>query len=119
MALLKPLNLGLMFLLELAVYAGAATWGLSLDVARPVATVAGVAAASALAVVWAIFGSPRARVPLRGGARVALEILWFGSGAVAWAAAGWPEAAIVLAALALLNGALRAAWRQRAPARPG
>ncbi|MET7688236.1 DUF2568 domain-containing protein [Streptomyces sp. NPDC005483] len=38
--------------------------------------------------MWGLFGSPRARFKLRGAARVAFEVLWFGAGVVLLYAAG-------------------------------
>ncbi len=108
----KNANLALMFLLELAVYVAAAIWGATVSQVPAVRLAAGIGAPVALAAIWGVFGSPRARFPARGAARVALELAWFGAGAAALGAAGHVAAAIVFGALYLTNAALRRLWHQ-------
>ncbi|MEO3810537.1 YrdB family protein [Sphaerisporangium sp. B11E5] len=107
----KGANMALMFFLELGVYLAAGYWAFT---AAPSgwALPAAVALPLLFAVVWGVFGAPKARVPLRGVARAALEIVWFGGGVAAAFAAGLPAAAAVFAALFLLNAVLRVVWRQ-------
>ena len=76
----------------------------------------GVGGPVLLAVVWALFGAPRAARPARGPVRVLLEVLWFGCGAAALAAAGRTAWAAAFAALYVLNAALRTV--SRGPGRP-
>ncbi|MGV9282972.1 YrdB family protein [Streptomyces sp. NPDC003730] len=109
---LKSLNLLVMFLLELAVYAAVVFWGVAVGDRWPVELALGVGAPVVMMSVWALFGSPRAAHPARGGARVVLEVLWFGVGAAASAAAGRPLWAAVFGAVYLVNAALRRLWRQ-------
>ncbi|THA25850.1 DUF2568 domain-containing protein [Streptomyces sp. RKND-216] len=109
---LRSLNLLLMFLLELAVYASAGHWGYTVADSGAVRILLTVFAPAALAVVWALFGSPKAPHPARGGTRVLLEVLWFGTGVAALAAAGRAEWSAVFAGLFLANAALRAPWRE-------
>ncbi|AXL90747.1 hypothetical protein C4J65_22460 [Streptomyces sp. CB09001] len=109
---LKAVNLLVMFLLELAVYTSVVLWGVAVGDAWPVEVALGVGAPVVMAAAWALFGSPRARHPARGGARIVLEVLWFGAGAVALAAAGRPWWAAVLAGVCLVNAALRRLWKQ-------
>lgn len=109
---LRSLNLLLMFLLELAVYAAVVLWGVSACDQWLVKVLLGVAAPVAMIGVWSLFGSPRARYPARGAGRVALEVLWFGAGAAALAAAGRPVWATVFVCLYVVNAALRLRWKQ-------
>ncbi|MGC9382510.1 YrdB family protein [Streptomyces sp. MH13] len=109
---LKALNMLLMFLLELAVYAAASLWGFTASDKWPVKLALGIGAPVALIAVWALFGSPKAPYPLHGGGRVALEVLWFGAGAAALAASGRPGWAAGFAGLYLVNAALRLLWNQ-------
>jgi Protein of unknown function (DUF2568) len=106
----RNVNLALRFLLELAVYGAVLYWGLTHlpGLARKLAF--GLGGPVLLAVLWALFASPRARWPLHGWALVAFEIAWFGAGAAALAAAGQGVAAIALAALYLVNVAFLRAW---------
>ncbi|MFJ4329977.1 MULTISPECIES: YrdB family protein [unclassified Streptomyces] len=109
---LKTLNLLVMFLLELAVYTAVVLWGVAVGDAWPVEVALGVGAPLVMMAAWALSGSPRARYPARGGGRVALEVLWFGAGAAALAAAGRPGWAAVLAGVFLVNAVLRRLWEQ-------
>ncbi|MBB4705240.1 YrdB family protein [Sphaerisporangium siamense] len=108
----KGTNMGLMFVLELAVYLAVGYWGFTLGAAWPVRILAGVGGPVAFAVVWGLLGSPKARVPLRGASRALLEVLWFSGGVMATAAAGLTTAALVFAAAFAVNAALRVAWKQ-------
>jgi hypothetical protein len=112
LASLKALNLLLMFLLELAVYAAVVLWGMAVGDAWPAEVALGVGAPVVMMTAWALFGAPRARYPARGGGRVVLEVLWFGAGAAALAASGRPVPAAVFAGVCLVNAALRRLWRQ-------
>ena len=109
---LKSLNLLVMFLLELAVYAAAALWGFTFSDQWLVTLVLGIGAPAALMVIWALLGAPRARYAVHGGGRVVLEVVWFGSGAAALAASGKHGCAAVFAGVYLVNVALRLLWRQ-------
>lgn len=127
----KGLNLLVMFALELAVYASVIAWGLTIRAKAPAAVgaggstavrsrpsskalglVVGIGAAIALAVVWSIFGSPRASVPVHGAGRVVLEVLWFGSGAAALFAAGRRNLALGFTAVFAVCALLRILWNQ-------
>ncbi|MET9352198.1 YrdB family protein [Streptomyces sp. NPDC006617] len=109
---LKAVNLLVMFLLELAVYAAVVLWGVAVGDAWPADVALGVGAPVVMMTAWALFGSPRARHPARGGGRVVLEVLWFGAGAAALAAAGRPWWAAFFAGVYLVNAALRRLWKQ-------
>ena len=107
----KGANMALMFFLEIGVYVAAGYWGFT---AAPsgLAVPAAVAVPLLFAVVWGVFGAPKARLPLRGAARAVLEIAWFGGGAALAYAAGAHTASVLLAVLFVLHAALRVAWRQ-------
>lgn len=101
--LAKGANLLLMFLLELGVLFSVGYWGLTLDAALLVRIAAAAGGVALLVAVWAVFGAAKdARIPLRGPSRAVLEVLWFGGGAAALAAAG----------AVAVNAALRVTWRQ-------
>jgi hypothetical protein len=99
----KPASLGLAFVLELAALAALAYWGWG------VAWGLAIAAPAAWIVLWAVFGSPRARVKLSPSRHLAFEVVMFGSAAVALWAAGQPVWAIVFAAVWAVNRSLIAA----------
>ncbi len=108
----KNANLLLAFLLELAVYVSVGFWGFTASPNLAVKLLAGLGAPLVLAVVWGVFASPRASVPLHGLARAGLETLWFGSGAAALAAAGRVGPAVLFGAVYLANAGLLRVWHQ-------
>ncbi|MEV0585935.1 YrdB family protein [Nonomuraea sp. NPDC050310] len=113
MSVLKGANLLLMFLLELGVLAAAGFWGFTLPAGWLVRIVAGIGAPALFIAVWALFGAANgATYPLTGLARLLLELVWFGGGAVLlyFAASAAPAAAFF--ALWALNGVLRLVWKQ-------
>lgn len=109
----KNANLLLMFLLELGVLASAGYWGFTLNAGMATRLFAGIGAVALFIAVWWLFGAANgAVIPLHGLARVALEVLWFGGGALALTAAGQTTPAIIFAAVYLGNAALRLIWQQ-------
>ncbi len=112
MEAIKFANLGLRFLLELWALAALGYWEFATQPGWPLKLLLGIGAPLLAAVVWGIFGSPRASVPLRGAAQLALEALVFGSGAVALVAAGRPWLGALFALLLIANRALIYAWGQ-------
>ncbi|MFI6468957.1 YrdB family protein [Streptomyces sp. NPDC050516] len=112
MKLLKPLNLLLIFLLEVAVLGAAGYWGFARDAGWPLRILLGIGAPVVLAVLWALFGAPDAKRKTHGTVRVLFELAWFGSGAAALAVAGRTGAALVFAAVAVVSKALAVIWRQ-------
>lgn len=111
----KGVNMALMFILELSVLASAGYWGLRVSPHWAIKLLAGLGAPALFAVAWALFGAgggANAVIPLTGLARAALEILWFGGGALALAAAGRAFPAAVLAAAFVVNAVLRIVWKQ-------
>jgi hypothetical protein len=109
-ALLKAVNLGVKFLLELAAFAALAWWGGT--VGHGVVSVVIAIAAPALAVVlWGRWAAPRARQRLPLGRRVPFELGVF---AVAALAIGTVSvvAGVALAAAVAVNAALLTAFGQ-------
>lgn len=104
MQALKPFFLVVRFLLELAALAALAFWGFS-EFDGILAVVFGVGAPLAAAVVWGLFVSPKARYgsPIR---QAVGEALVFGAAVIALFDADQPVAAIVFAAVALVDGVL-------------
>jgi hypothetical protein len=115
LAAAKYANMALMFLLELGVLVSAGYWGFTLDRHWALRLVAGIGAPALFVLAWALFGAgggANAIVPLTGWARVVLEIVWFGGGALALYGAGAALPAGVFAALFVLNAVLRIVWKQ-------
>lgn len=110
----KFANLALAFALELAVLFSVGLWGFSLSPKLGIKLAAGLGGPLLFIVLWALFGSPRAPMGLHGFARVVFEIVWFGLGVVALAAAGRTVPAIVFGVLLVLNKVLVQIWHQSA-----
>lgn len=107
MRILKGANLFGTFLLELGVLAGVAVWGFTLPAGVVVRLLAGVGAPILFILMWAMFGAGSTpRFPLRGPWRVALELIWFGGGALAWSTATTPLIGLIFFALWATNALL-------------
>jgi hypothetical protein len=78
----------------------------------------GIGAPVIAAVVWGAFIAPKAGRRLSGAARVALELVLFGTAAVLLAAAGQPWLAVVLAVVAVVTSVLNEA-QERTVGLPG
>lgn len=95
MTVLRAVNAVVMLMLEAAAYVvvGAAGWRLGDRGLRGGAYA--VLSVAVLALVWGVWGAPKAARPVAGWRRVALETVWFGAAAVALAGlgyAGWAAA---------------------------
>ncbi|MFC4112986.1 YrdB family protein [Nonomuraea zeae] len=111
----KGANAALMFFLELGVLASVGYWGFTLAAGWPVKLLAGIGGPALFIAAWALFGAgggANATFPLTGLARAALEILWFGGGALALYASGLVTWAGVFYGLFVLNAVLRLIWKQ-------
>jgi hypothetical protein len=108
--LLKAVNLGLKFVLELAAFAALAWWGGT--VGHGVVSVLAAIAAPLLAVVlWGRWAAPRARRRLPLARRVPFELGVFALAALAIGTVS-VAAGVVLAAAVALNAALLTAFGQ-------
>lgn len=96
---MKAANLTLRFFLELAALGSLAYWGWG------VTWLLAIAAPAAWIVLWATFGSPKARVTLSTPWRIVFEAVVFGAAAVALWAAGPKVWALVLFAAWAANRA--------------
>jgi hypothetical protein len=103
---LAAFSLTLQFLLELAALVALGYWGYSAGGSKAAQIGLATAAPLAAALVWGIFGSPRAPLHLEGVWRLLLEALFFGAGAAALAASEQAIAGVILAALTLANVAV-------------
>lgn len=107
MQVLRYLNLAVAFLLELAVLLAAGYRGFTLPIAFVFRIIVGLGAPILLAVLWGLFASPRAAMPLHGAANAAFQIGWFGVGVLALAITGHAASAIALAVAYVLNATAR------------
>lgn len=111
----KNANALLMFLLELGVLAAVGYWGFTVSPHLGIKLLAGVGGPALFIAAWALFGAgggTNATYPLTGLARAALEIIWFGGGALALYASGLLTSAVIFSALFILNAVLRIVWKE-------
>ncbi len=108
---MKPANLAVKFLLELAAFAAFAYWGAETGTGATAVVLAILAPAAAVA-IWSVFAAPRSsrRLPLA--ARAPLELGVFALAVVALAVAGSAVLAIAFGVVAALNAILLTVFRQ-------
>jgi hypothetical protein len=111
----KSANLGLRFLLELSALAATSYWGFA-TASGVTQWVLGLGAPIAVAIVWGLFVSPKAKVALPHPARFAIELLVWAAAAAALVAAGHLVLGIVFATVAVVSGALNYLWADTPPA---
>lgn len=112
LTLLKGINLGVAFFLELGVLAALGYWGFTTGQNTLLKIILGLGAPAVAIVVWAIFGAPKSSTQLQGAAYLALQAVFFGAGALALAVAGQRGLGIAFALIAVVNSAAAAIWRQ-------
>lgn len=112
LVLAKNANLGLAFLLEMAVYVSVCGWGFTASRKLPLRLLLGLGGPIAMIVLWSFLGAPSAVHPLHGGLRIVFEVFWYGVG-VAALAAWWKAApAAVFGGLVVLSGVVARVWGQ-------
>lgn len=109
---LRPANRGLRFLLEVLALLAIAYWGFDTGDSLPARIALGLAAPLLVAVVWGLFGSAEAVVPLSDRGRLLLEGLVFGSATAGLYSVGQPILAGLFGALVVANHALMRRWDQ-------
>lgn len=112
MILLQTANLALRFILELCALAAFACWGVDTGKGTIAKTILGAGAPVAAAMLWSVFGSPKASVPLTGWLHFAFEAAIFGGAAVALYFTGKPSLALIYAVTAIINRLLMYLWQQ-------
>jgi Protein of unknown function (DUF2568) len=109
---IKNANLALAFLLELGVLAALGFWGFHTGSGVLAKIGLGIGLPALAVVVWALFGSPQATWHLNGIWRLMLQIVFFGSAAVALYAASQHVLGVVFALLFVINTILVYVWGQ-------
>jgi hypothetical protein len=112
MVALKGTNLVLRFLLELCLLAALGYWGFHVAGGRVAKAVLGLGVPVAMMIVWGMFMSPKARVPLPGPVHLGMEVAIFGLGAAALFGAGQLRLAWLFVAAVVLNRVLMTFWGQ-------
>lgn len=99
-------SLTLQFLLELAALAAYGYWGYDTGSSSLAHVALVIAVPAAAAIVWGLFGSPKAPYHLSGVRRLLLEVVFFGLAAVALVVSGHLVLGVAFAAIVAANVAL-------------
>ncbi|HEY6507128.1 MAG TPA: YrdB family protein [Vicinamibacterales bacterium] len=110
---LRRFNLVFRFLLEIVVLVALFLWGTSISDQLIVQVLLGIGAPAVVIAVWAIFVAPKASRRLPDPQRLAVEVVVFGAGVLAFLAAGQLLLAVLLAIASGLNLWLMFDWGQR------
>jgi hypothetical protein len=110
---MRQLNLVFRFVLELVVLVALFLWGVSVSDELIVQVILGLGAPALAMAVWGLFVAPRASRRLPDPQRLALEIVVFGAGVLAFLARGDVLLALLLGAAAALSLFLMYQWGQR------
>lgn len=110
---LRSLNLVFRFLLELVVLVALFLWGVSLSSELLVQVLFGLGAPAVVMAIWALFVAPKASRRLPDPQRIALEVVVFGAGVLAFMATGNVALGLLLALAAAISLALMFLWDQR------
>lgn len=101
--LVKNVNLGLSFLLELCLLAAFAYWGIHTGQGRAAKILLGVGAPLLAAIFWGLFMAPRAFLPVHNPLYLIFKVILFGLAVIALVVAGHPSLAWVLGVLFVIN----------------
>jgi hypothetical protein len=118
MNVLRVGNLALRFLLELSALAGVAYWGGTTATGRVSRIGLAIALPSIVAVVWALFISPKARIPTGAFGRAFLVLIVFLLAAAAFWSRDRTALAMIYGSLALISSVLILVWPQQVPGTP-
>lgn len=112
MAVVLALNLGIRFLLELCILGAVGYWGFTTHATWLAKVGWGIGAPLFIAVLWGVFGAPKAIVPLQGVALLLFELIIFGAAPVALVAAHQPTLAAAFVVVYMLNKIFLFVWQQ-------
>lgn len=112
MKVLERANLAVRFALEMSALAAVAYWGFQTG-SGVMRLALAIGAPGAVAVVWALFVSPKAKVEIPDLVRPAIELAVFGAAAAALVVTGQQGLALAFAVVALVSGTLNHIWDQR------
>lgn len=113
LTVLKNINLAVIFLLELVVLVALGYWGFHIGSDTLAKIALGIGAPVLAIVAWAVFGAPRSRRHLHDPWYLLLQVIFFGSAAVALYASGLAVLSMVFALIFVIACSLSFAWGQR------
>lgn len=109
---LKSINVAVRFLLEICVLISVGYWGFKTNAGWVLKILMGIGAPLLIAVIWGMFGAPKAAHHLTGLGLLTLEVLVFGSGVAALFATKNYSLAWVFAGIVIVNRFLMFVWQQ-------
>jgi hypothetical protein len=112
MNILKGINLGVRFLLELCMLAAVGYWGFKTHSSWAMKILFGIGLPILIAVIWGYFMAPKSTHRLSGVLFTVMDIILLGSGAVALYASGQVTLAWIYAVVLVASEILRLAWKQ-------
>jgi Protein of unknown function (DUF2568) len=115
---LRVANLALRFLLELSALAAVAYWGATTATGRVSRIGLAIALPTIVAIAWALFISPKARIPTGPFGRAFLGLIVFLLAAAALWSRDRPALAIIYGSLAIISSVLILVWPQQPPGAP-
>ena len=112
MTVLKPINLGVRFLLELCMLAAIGYWGFKTGSGWFLKILLGIGAPLSTAVLWGLFIAPKATYPLSGASHLTIELILLSLGSLALFASGKLTLAWIYTIAFVLNKILLIVWKQ-------
>jgi hypothetical protein len=109
---MKAVNIGLAFVLELALLAALGYWGSRLGASVPVRWLAAVGAVVAVALLWSQIAAPNAKRRLAAAPLVVFKLVVFTLGSALLYRTGQHGLGFALEAVAVTNLGLATAWQQ-------
>ena len=106
------INIALRFILEVCALVSLAYWGFQSSQSILMKLALGIGSPLLIAIIWGVFGSPAAPIPVKGFQRLLLEILIFGLATFALYSSGKVTLAIIYAITVILNRILIGLWNQ-------
>lgn len=106
------INLALRFLLEVCALISLSYWGFQSGQGILMKFGLGIGSPLLTAIIWGVFGSPKAPIPLQGFYRLLLELLIFVLAIVALYSLGKSTLATVFAIVVVINLILMSIWNQ-------
>ncbi|MGE7602496.1 YrdB family protein [Peribacillus sp. NPDC097675] len=106
------INITLRFILEVCALGFLTYWGFQSSQGILMKLVLGIGSPLLIAIIWGVFGSPAAPIPVQGILRTLLELLIFGLATLALYSSGKPTLAIIYAILVVVNRILIYIWDQ-------
>jgi hypothetical protein len=110
---MRNVNLAFRFVLELVVLVALFLWGVSVSDELIIQVVLGLGAPALAMTVWGLLVAPKASRRLPDPQRLAVEIVVFGAGVLAFLASGRLVLGLLLTAAATLSLFLMWSWGQR------